>query len=119
MRKILNITKALSDSNRVRALMMLKNGELCVCQIIEALELAPSTVSKHMSILRQADLVESRKCGRWMYYRLPGEDSNETVRNVLKWLEKNLEKDGTVQKDIKRLNHIVKIKKETLCKKMY
>ncbi|MBW2408107.1 MAG: winged helix-turn-helix transcriptional regulator, partial [Deltaproteobacteria bacterium] len=48
------ITRALSDQNRVRALMALKDRELCVCQIIELLDLAPSTVSKHMSILANA-----------------------------------------------------------------
>jgi len=56
MRTIINIAKAFSDENRVRALMMLCNGELCVCQLIEMLGLAPSTVSKHMTILYQAGL---------------------------------------------------------------
>ncbi|MHC4156850.1 MAG: ArsR/SmtB family transcription factor [Planctomycetota bacterium] len=56
-----SIAKALSDENRVRALMMLSEGELCVCQLIEMLALAPSTVSKHMSILFQAGLVNARK----------------------------------------------------------
>ena len=60
MRGCLAITKALSDANRVRVLMGLTTGELCVCQIIELLSLAPSSVSKHMSVLRQARLVESR-----------------------------------------------------------
>jgi len=55
--------------------MMLSGGELCACQIIEMLGLAPSTVSKHMSILRQAGLVETRKEGRWIYYRLAEEIS--------------------------------------------
>jgi ArsR family transcriptional regulator len=51
--------------------MMLCDGELCVCQLIKMLGLAPSTVSKHMSILRQARLVQARKEGKWMYYRFP------------------------------------------------
>ena len=63
------ITRALSDQNRVRTLMALRDLELCVCQIIELLELAPSTVSKHMSILANARLVEGRQDGRWRYYR--------------------------------------------------
>jgi DNA-binding transcriptional ArsR family regulator len=54
MRDILSITKALSDENRVRILIALSHGELCVCQVIELMKLAPSTVSKHMSILKQA-----------------------------------------------------------------
>ena len=66
------VTKALADENRVRMLLALQKQELCVCQIIELVKLAPSTVSKHMSILRSAHLVDARKDGRWMYYRLAG-----------------------------------------------
>jgi len=69
MREFMDVTKALADGNRVRALMSLKDRELCVCQIIELLGLAPSTVSKHMAILRQARLVDGRKEGRWIHYR--------------------------------------------------
>ena len=63
------IAKALADENRVRLLLALQKQELCVCQLIELMGLAPSTVSKHMSILKQARLVEARKQGRWVYYR--------------------------------------------------
>ena len=65
MRAFLAIAKALADENRARALMALGGGELCLCQIIEVLGMSPSTVSKHMSILHQAGLVERRKDGRW------------------------------------------------------
>ena len=70
MRDLMAVLKALADENRVRALMALRPGELCVCQIVELLGLAPSTVSKHMAILKQARLVDSRKQERWMFYRL-------------------------------------------------
>ena len=73
MRDLMAVTKALADESRVRILLALEAGELCVCQIVELLQLAPSTVSKHMSILKQARLLESRKEGRWMFYRLADE----------------------------------------------
>ena len=114
MMKILNITKALSDESRVRTLMMLAGGELCVCQIIEMLGLAPSTVSKHMSILRQAGLVETRKDGRWIYYRWAGREVS-AVCEVLKWLEKHLKNDAMVGKDGKKLQYIHKMNKAELC----
>jgi len=63
----MNLTKALADESRVRAVLALRQGELCVCQITELFGFAPSTVSKHLSILFQANLVESRKDGRWIY----------------------------------------------------
>ena len=56
---------------RVLAVLM-THGELCVCQITALLELATATVSRHMSILHGAGLVQSRKQGRWVYYRLSG-----------------------------------------------
>ena len=71
MREFMAITKALSDPNRVRILLALRRGELCVCQITELFGFAPSTVSKHLSILHHAGLILSRKTERWVYYRLP------------------------------------------------
>ncbi len=65
MRDVVTIAKALSNENRVRILAILEGRELCVCQVIELLGLAPSTVSKHLSILKQARLIDGRKQGRW------------------------------------------------------
>ncbi len=107
MQDFLYITKALSDENRVRVLMALTAGELCVCQIIELLQLAPSTVSKHMSILKQARLVESRKCGKWVYYSLPG-SAPAAVAEAIKWVRKHLVSEATVIRDAKNLKLIIK-----------
>jgi DNA-binding transcriptional ArsR family regulator len=114
MLEMLNITKALSDETRVRAIMMLSGGELCVCQIIDMLGLAPSTVSKHMSILRQAGLVETRKEGRWIYYRL-ADRKNRPVREILDWLQRNLKNDKKVLDDVKQLRRMQKMSKDELC----
>lgn len=63
LRDFMSVIKALADENRARILLALGGRELCVCQIVELLGLAPSTVSKHMSILKQARLVDGRKQG--------------------------------------------------------
>ena len=115
MLDFISITKALSDENRVRTLMMLHDGELCVCQLIEMLGLAPSTVSKHMSILRQARLVQARKEGKWMYYRLPDGDAPQCVLEALRWVQKCLAKDKKIVADNKQLKLVCKIDKEKLC----
>lgn len=115
MYDFINIAKALSDENRVRALMMLYKGELCVCQLIEMLRLAPSTVSKHMSILRQARLVESRKDGRWMYYRLADEDPPKEVIQAIRWVQNSLAKDKQILADTRQVKHVCKIDKDELC----
>lgn len=71
MRALFKVTKALSDPTRLRILRLLFPGELCVCQMVAALSLAASTVSRHLSLLEDAGLVEVRRTGRWAYYRLP------------------------------------------------
>jgi len=115
MRDFLNITKALSDESRVRTLMFLRGGELCVCQIIEMLGLAPSTVSKHMAILVQAGLVERRKNGKWHYYRLSGEEASVLVQDAMKWAQIALVKSPVVSEDAKRLKVVMKKDIKALC----
>ena len=116
MRDFMTITKALSDENRVRILMALQDRELCVCQIIEFLELAPSTVSKHLSILSNARLIESRKEGRWVYYRLADKDIPAILGGALCWVQGSLRKDRQVLEDNNRLKEIMKVNPEKLCK---
>ena len=117
MRDVLEIAKALADEKRLRILMALADGELCVCQITELLGLAPSTVSKHMSILRQARLVEARKDGRWMYYRLARRGASQPVKEALAWTRRNLADTTQIVRDNKKLTKILGMDREKLCKK--
>ncbi len=111
----LNITKALAEENRLRIMLALEGQELCVCQLIELLELAPSTVSKHMSVLRQARLVDGRKEGRWMYYRLADERASVVVKEAIAWVKKSLSVNERIHEDMNRLKEILKIDREVLC----
>lgn len=98
MKDTLKITKALADTQRLRILMMLKDGELCVCHVIDVLKLAPSTVSRHLSVLTEAGLVEYRKNGRWIHYRLAsGNDA------VMAWLTESLKGSKAISGDRKAL----------------
>lgn len=64
-------TKILSDQTRLRILLLLVNGgELCVCQLIEVLKLSQPKISRHLAIMREANLLQDRKSGLWVYYRL-------------------------------------------------
>src|ERR1041385_1381429 len=92
MTNFMTITKALSDPGRVRILLALRAGELCVCQITELFGLAASTVSKHLSVLAHGGLVVSRKSERWVYYRLPDKTAPVAVREALDWVKKSLGK---------------------------
>jgi ArsR family transcriptional regulator len=113
MKTFVTVTKALADKNRVRAYMALRNGELCVCQIIELLGLAPSTVSKHMSILKHAGLVESRKQERWIYYTF----AKDVLKNTQQWVADAVGGDETILKDDADLKKIKNTNPDILCKK--
>ena len=115
MENVIAIARALSDENRVRALLSLGDKEVCVCQLIELLELAPSTVSKHMSILRQAGLVAGRKKGRWMYYRLPGKSATPVVQQALLWLRQAAYDNDRVLLDAERMEKILGMNRELIC----
>lgn len=117
MRSFMKITKALADESRVRVLLALRTGELCVCQITELFGFAPSTMSKHLAILFEAGLVESRKEGRWMYYRLPGADASAQARQALRWVEGSLSGVAEIRRDVERMKRILREDPADLCKK--
>ena len=117
MRSFMYITKALADDTRVRILLALRDGELCVCQITELFGMAPSTVSKHLSILYQAGLVESRKTDRWVNYRLPDKKDSATVRAALAWVIKANENESQISDDTKQIKQILKTDLAEICKR--
>jgi DNA-binding transcriptional ArsR family regulator len=116
MESVLAITRALSDENRVRALLALEDREVCVCQLIELLQLAPSTVSKHLSILRQAHLVKGKKRSRWMYYRQASADAPVEARKALAWVKASLSSSERIHEDRKRLESILQLDRGELCR---
>jgi DNA-binding transcriptional ArsR family regulator len=117
MREFMSVSKALSDPNRVRLVMALRGGELCVCRLTELFGLAPSTMSKHLSILYQAQLVNARKDGRWVYYSLPGQEASASVLMALEWVNQSLAQNAQIKADAQRLKQLLKIDASQLCLK--
>jgi len=117
MREFMAITKALSDPSRVRILLALRRRELCVCQITELFGFAPSTMSKHLSILHHAGLIQSRKSERWVYYSLANRSAPVTVREALDWVHKSLAKTDAAVADVQRLNKILKLDVKEICRR--
>lgn len=115
MDQVLTVFKALGDESRLRALLALQEEDLCVCQITELLDLAPSTVSKHMSILKAAGLVTSRKQGRWIYYSWAGQKASPLARDALLQARRSLQGDGQLTSDARRLDEILQMTPEELC----
>ena len=102
---IVQIGKAIDHPLRVRALAALGERELCVCELIELFGLAPSTISKHMSVIADAGLVHRRRDGQWTYYSLPA-DPEPPVARVIALVTSLAAEDKTVRED---LTHIPKI----------
>jgi arsenate reductase/ArsR family transcriptional regulator len=107
--------KAVSDPTRTRILKLLETGGLCVCQVQAVLGLAPSTVSKHLTILKLAGLVEDRRDGKWIEYTLARESHNPHAQRVLSLLSGDLDGDGTVIGDLRRLREVRAIPLAALC----
>ena len=113
MRELVKIFKALSDSNRMRILKMLQIRPLCVCEITAVLNLATSTVSKHLSILREADLIYDIKEGKWVNYYLNKKSNELYIKDILPLLKNWLPKDKLVIKDAEKVDQV---DRNILCK---
>ena len=68
--EVFQICKAMSDANRLRVIEMLTTGEKCGCDLLEELQVTQPTLSHHMKILCDADIVQGRKDGKWVHYSL-------------------------------------------------
>ena len=103
LRRYEAVLKAVADPTRVRILKMLEPGELCVCQIIAVLALTPSTVSRHLSLLKSAGLVNDRKEKKWVHYSLERASDDPYVAGILEKLSAWLADDRTILADRGRL----------------
>jgi ArsR family transcriptional regulator len=97
------IFKALADSNRLRILKMLQTKSLCVCEIREVLQLANSTVSQHLSILKEAGFITENKEGRWVNYLINSNSQNPIINSILAMLVFWLKDEERLIEDAKQI----------------
>ena len=112
VRPFSRLFKALADETRLRIVALLAHGELCVCHLEEALQLSQPKVSRHLATLRAADVVEDRRDGTWVYYRLLRQSDADCERQ-LRSLAKTFAKRGVLRRDLERL---VKVRGPESCK---
>jgi ArsR family transcriptional regulator, arsenate/arsenite/antimonite-responsive transcriptional repressor len=109
-----NILKALGDRNRLRIVLALSGvDELCACQITGLLEVTGATVSRHLAVLEQAGLVDRRRDGRWIWYRLRA--SAATAR-VLAWASEHAGDDPQIRVDRQLLAEILAVEPAAFCR---
>src|SRR5512135_2494811 len=104
----MNIFKALSEETRLRILKLLENGELCVCDIVAALDMVQPKVSFHLNVLKEAGLLKDRKQGRWSYYSL--DESNLFRRFLIMSVLERVQEDAMAE-DKKRLDAFMQMQK--------
>lgn len=110
------LTKALGDETRLRILALLQDHELCACQIVAVFELANSTISKHLAILKQAGLIQSRKQSRWIYFFLTPQPQPE-IAAAFVWLNQCWQADPRLEADRSKIKDILQIDPVELCRR--
>ncbi len=99
---VARLFKALSDQTRLRIVALLSHGELCVCHVQAALKLPQPNVSRQLGILRSAGLVEDRREGSWVYYRLKPQADSDCERQI-RGLVQGFAKDAALGREVERL----------------
>jgi len=112
LNRTLGATKALANPARLRILASLEKGECCVCQLTAVLDLAPSTVSAHLSELRRAGFLLDRKEGKIVFYRL---SDRPELKPWLKATFAGLRGDERIVADRAFLDRIQAVDVETFC----
>ena len=107
MQNILRIFKALSEETRLRILKLLEQGELCVCDLVAALDMVQPKVSFHLNVLKGAGFIRDRKEGRWSHYRL---DESDFFRRFLILSVLERVEPEAVAEDRKRLQDFLQSK---------
>ena len=111
LRNLVKVFKALSDETRMRLLKLLQHRELCVCEIMQALDMTQSRVSRNLGILKDAGLVKDRRDGLWVHYSLNEDSFNKYAGPVMKLVKDWINDDSVVLNDLLELSKSVKLSK--------
>lgn len=104
MEDLLVVFKALSEGIRLRIIKLLENGELCVCDLVAALDMSQPKVSFHLNALKEAGLIKDRKQGKWTHYRINPDDMFR--RMLILSVTEKIDKKYTAG-DLARLNGFI------------
>ncbi|MCK5671916.1 MAG: winged helix-turn-helix transcriptional regulator [Spirochaetales bacterium] len=102
MEKIIQKFKAMGDENRFRILMLLLERPLCVCELLEVLDIKGGTLSAHLKILKNVDLISHKKEGRWIIYSISSNDNKKYLEKI----EQELEDNKIIQNDKMKIGKI-------------
>ncbi|MFW6131794.1 MAG: ArsR/SmtB family transcription factor [Candidatus Aminicenantaceae bacterium] len=108
MKKAVKVFKALSDPTRLRILMLLLQRELCVCELAFTLKMEQSRISHQLRILKDVDLVEDVRDGKWINYRIPDQTKKDLKAIFNKIFKEDFSESEKFQEDRKNLEICIK-----------
>ena len=114
MRELTSLGQAIADPTRVRILTALRREELCVCELVDALEISQSTLSGHLQVLRQTGTVITRKEGRWIYYAL-GDGKAALIDAIFSHIQADIGNDPRLRRDSRRIAQRLAIRENGRC----
>lgn len=114
MDELISVGKAFADATRVRILAAVRNRELCVCELCDALDVTQSTLSTHLQVIRDAGLVNTRKQGKWVYYSL-NPKVTPLLESIFDFFDRGLKADRTIQSDARKLARRLNERKDGAC----
>ena len=116
MRDLVKLFKALSDETRIRILKVLLERECCVCEVMQALDIAQSRASRNLGILENAGFVKSRRDGLWIVYSIDKQTMNSHAASLTEMLRSSLVNDEIISQDRERLSRAVRCGLRTMGK---
>jgi ArsR family transcriptional regulator, arsenate/arsenite/antimonite-responsive transcriptional repressor len=111
MNTTVNLLKVLSDENRLRILFMLREKNLCACEMLELLSISGATLSSHLKIMKLSGIISQKKDGRWIEYSLV----DKITQRFLDFIEANTDSKSSIQDDKRKIKNLNK--RELICKK--
>jgi len=109
MRETIKAFKALSDETRLRILNILLERECCVCEVMQALDISQTRASRNLAVLCEAGFLRLRKDGRWSFYSIDKDSTNECLTGLVRAVDKALQGNKTVEQDRERLRKAVQV----------
>ena len=99
MQKILEILKILSDEVRLKIISLLAENELCVCELMEALEMSQSRISNHLRILRTTGIIEAKREGKWIFYSVARDTTDKALWKIVQTIVDKVDKGDYLTKE--------------------
>jgi ArsR family transcriptional regulator len=115
MRELVKVLKAVADKNRLRIFKMLQHKKMCVCELAAALGISMPSVSRHLSLMKDAGLIEDERDGMWTNYMLSGEKVNKYAPVIQARLKEWINDDEGIKMMLKKAETL---KREELCAKV-